>query len=153
MDSFISSGTFPLKKERLNMASGKQTRKPLTKYLAQFVCNLAEGFHRRFYEASQLPCDQWPPWPSSPGLVWSPLAKINIPQNKGVARRGTDLPTKQSARIKHTCVVICFCVHLLFLSIITFIVALTTPVLYSSENEIKGTNISAHTIHWLFVNI
>ena len=76
-----------------------------------------------------------------------PLAKINIPQNKGVARRGTDLPTKQSARIKHTCVVICFCVHLLFLSIITFIVALTTPVLYSSENEIKGTNISAHTIH------
>ena len=25
------------------------------------------------------------PWPSSPGLVWShhPLAKINIPQNKG----------------------------------------------------------------------
>ena len=26
-----------------------------------------------------------PPWPSSPGLVWShhPLAKINIPQNKG----------------------------------------------------------------------
>ena len=83
-------------------------------------------------------------------LVWSahPLAKINIPQNKGVARgRGTDLPTMQSARRQHTCVVICFCVHLFFLPIVTFIVALTTPVLYSSENEIKGTNISAHTIH------
>ena len=67
-----------------------------------------------FYEASQLPCDQWPPWPSSPGLVWSPLAKINIPQNKGVASGEGEGPAnhRECQETGHMCCDLLLCASL-----------------------------------------